>query len=175
MAYTFAKKMNQIMLTRVFPAVLTASVIVLLSFAPEEARPWYWIVVGVLFALDGMIFIWIKLRKAPNLKITEDAVYVRGFRMDRNDIQAWRVFRSTGNDDRGRYIEIQLKKVPPASFGWKLAKLFEQVPSPRRGLRGGGVAREPRIIASLSSWDLTKDEIHNALDNSEQIMDVNRP
>ena len=167
--------MNKFLLIRVFLTALTASSIALLFFATEKTGPWIWTIFGVIFVLDGIIAIWIKLRKAPNLKITEDAIFVCGLRMDRRDIQAWRVFRSTSNGERGRYIEIQLRRVPPSLFGWKLAKLFEQVPTSRRCDRGVPLAREPRIIASLSSWDLTKDEISNALDNSEQIMDANLP
>jgi hypothetical protein len=161
--------MNQILLSKVFPTTLTASGIVLLFYASEAAGPWFWIIFGVLSALDGIFFIWMKLRKAPNLKIMDDAVLVCGLRIDRHDIQAWRIFRSAGNGERGRYIEIQLKRIPPSPFGWKLAKLFEQVPTSRRFDRGGRLAREPRIIASLNSWDLTNDEISNALDNSEVV------
>ena len=122
----------------------------------------------MLYALNGLVFIWIRLRKTSNLKITDYAVFVCGLKVDRCDIQAWRVFRTTSSGERGRYIEIQLKRIPTSLFGWKLAKLFEQVPASRRGERGGLLAKEPRIIAALSSWDLTKDEISNALDNGEQ-------
>ena len=172
---TFARKMNQILLTKVIPPVLTASAVIPPLLLPYEGGLWLWITAGVLFALNGLLFIWMRLRKAPNLKITEDAVFVSGLKICRRDIQAWRVFRTASSGERGRYIEIQLKRVPPSPFGWKLAKLFEQVPASRRGERSGALARESRIVASLSSWDLTKDEISNALDNSEQVMDVNRP
>jgi hypothetical protein len=159
--------MNQILLTKVFPTVLTASTIIILVLLPVEGGLGLWITKGVLFALNGLIFIWMRLRKVPNLKITEDTVFVCGLRIGRRDIKAWRVFRTATSGERGRYIEIQLKKIPESPFGWKLAKLFEQVPASRRGDRGGALAREPRIIASLSSWDLTKDEISNAMDRSE--------
>ena len=165
---TSAEKMNRILLTKVFPIVLTASSIFFLFLLPYGGGLWLWITAGMLYALNGLIFIWIQLRKTPNLKITGDAVFVCGLKIDRRDVQAWRVFRTASGGERGRYIEIQLKRIPPSPFGWKLAKLFEQVPPFRRGDRGGALAREPRIIAALSSWDLTKDEISNALDNGEQ-------
>lgn len=167
--------MNQILLTKVIPPALTASAVILPLLLPYEGGGglWLWITAGVLFALNGLLFIWMRLRKAPNLKITEDAIFVSGLKIGRRDIQAWRVFRTASSGERGRYIEIQLKGVPPSPFGWKLAKLFEQVPASRRGERSGALAREPRIIASLSSWDLTKDEISNALENSEQFVDDN--
>jgi len=173
-AYTLAKKMNQILLTKVFPRVLTACAIILLFLLPDEGGLWLWITAGILLALDGLIFIWMQLRKASNLRITEDAVFVCGLKIGRRDIQGWRVFRTVSSGERGRYIEIQLKRVPPSPLGWKLAKLFEQVPAPKRCERGGQLAREPRIIASLSSWDLTEEEISNALDNSEQAVSGNR-
>ena len=160
--------MNQILLTKVFPRALTASTIILIILLPREGVRWLWITAVILLSLDGLIFVWMRFRKAPNLKITEDAVFVCGLKIDRRDIQTWRVFRTKSNDERGRYIEIQLKRVPPSSFGWKLAKLFEQVPTSRHHVREGELAKEPRIIASLSSWDLTKDEICNALNKSEQ-------
>ena len=160
--------MNQILLTKVFPRALTASTIILIILLPREGVRWLWITAVILLALDGLIFVWMRFRKAPNLKITEDAVFVCGLKIDRRDIQTWRVFRTKSNDERGRYIEIQLKRVPPSSLGWKLAKLFEQVPTSRHHVREGELAKEPRIIASLSSWDLTKDEICNALNKSEQ-------
>jgi hypothetical protein len=160
--------MNQILLTKVLPRALTASAIILLLLLPYEGGRWLWITAGVLFALDSLIFIWMLLRRAPNLRITEDAVFICGLKIDRHDIQDWRVFRTASNGERGRYIEIQLKKVPPSPFGWKLAKLFEQAPTSKRGVRGTALAREPRIIAALSSWDLTGNDISNALDNSEQ-------
>ena len=160
--------MNQILLTKVIQPSLTASAVIFPMLFSFEGGLWFWITAGVLFALNGLLFIWIRLRKSPNLKITEDAVFVSGLKIGRRDIQAWRVFRTASSGDRGRYIEIQLKRLPPSPFGWKLAKLFEQMPASRRGERDGPLAREPRIIASLSSWDLTKDEISNAMDRSEQ-------
>ena len=165
--------MNQILLTKVFPRALTASTIILIILLPREGVRWLWITAVILLALDGLIFVWMRFRKAPNLKITEDAVFVCGLKIDRRDIQTWRVFRTKSNDERGRYIEIQLKRVPPSSFGWKLAKLFEQVPTSRHHVREGELAKEPRIIASLSRWDLTKDEICNALNKSEQTAQSN--
>lgn len=163
----FAENMNPILLTKIFPAALTVVLLVLLFFPPEETGPRFWIIVVVLFAVDGMIFTWQRFRKTPNLKITEDAVFVCGLKIDRRDIQGWRVFRTIKSGERGRFIEIQLKRIPPSPFGWKLAKLFEQVSAPRKGERGRVLAQEPRIIAALSSWDLTKDEISNALDKLE--------
>jgi hypothetical protein len=160
--------MNHILLTKVLPRALTASAIMLLFLLPDEGGRWFWITTGVLFALDGLIFIWMQVRKAPNLRITEDVVLICGLKIDRRDIQDWRVFRTASNGERGRYIEIKLKKIPPSPFGWKLAKLFEQVPTSKRSVRGEALAREPRIIASLSSWDLTRDDISKALENSEQ-------
>ena len=160
--------MNHILLTKVFPPVLTASAIILLFLLPDEGGRWFLITAGVLFALNGLIFIWMLVRKTPNLIITEDVVLICGLKIDRRNIQNWRVFRTASNGERGRYIEIQLKKVPPSLFGWKLAKLFEQVPTLKRSVRGEALAREPRIIASLSCWDLTRDDISKALQNSEQ-------
>ena len=160
--------MNQILLTKVFPRALTVSTIILIIFLPNEIGRWLWITAGSLLALDGVIFFWMRLRKAPSLKITEDAVFICGLKIDRRDIQTWRVFRTKSSGELGRYIEIQLKRVPPSPFGWKLAKLFEQVPTSSHHVREGELAKEPRIIASLSSWDLTKDEICNALNKSEQ-------
>ena len=159
--------MNRILLTKVFPIVLTASSIFFLFLLPYGGGLWLWITAGMLYALNGLVFIWIRLRKTPNLKITDDAVCVCGLMIDRRDVQAWRVFRTASGGERCRYIEIQLKRIPPSPFGWKLAKFFEKVPPSRRGDRGGALAGEPRIIAALSSWDLTKDEISNALDDCE--------
>lgn len=165
----FADKMNQILLTKVFPIAITASATILLFLLPDVGGLWLWITVGALFTLDGLIFMWMRLRKPSNLKITEDAVLVCGLKIGRLDIQDWRVFRTASSGERGRYIEIQLRRVPTSSFRWKLAKLFEQVPVSRRRERGGKLASEPRIIASLSSWDLSNEEISNALDNTEQL------
>lgn len=153
--------MNQNLLTRIFTTALTAIMLGILFFAPEDAGPWFRIIVGAMFVLDGVISIWMKFRKAANLKITEGAVFVCGLRVDRRDIQAWRAFRVTSNGERGRYIEIQLKRVPPCPFRWRLAKLYE----PKRFDRSIQLATEPRIIASLNSWDLTKEEIAKAMDN----------
>lgn len=157
--------MIQILLTKVIQPALTASAVILLLLLPYEGRLWLWNMAGILFALNGLLFIWMRLRKAPNLKIKEDAVYVSGLNISRRDIQAWRVFRTASYGERGRYIEIQLNRVPPSPFGWKLAKLFEQVPASKQS---GALAREPRIIVSLNSWDLTKDEISNALENRKR-------
>ncbi len=155
---------RQIFLTRVFPSVLTVLVLGILFWWPEDVGAWFWWIAGVLFVLDGVIWIGLRLRKAPNLRITEDAVIVGGLRLSRCDIRAWGIFRSSSDGERRRYMEIQLTRIPASPFVWWLVKRFEQVPVSGRWDRGVALAREPRIIVTLSGHDLTKEEIHRALD-----------
>ena len=159
--------MKKILLTKVFPTALTVSLIAALNLWPEKNQMWL-LITAVLGILDGIVFIWMRLRKAPNIEITDEVVIVSGIKIDRRDIRAWRIFRALNNGDRCRYIELELARTPPSSFGWKIAKLFEKVPPFNRCDHGIPIAREPRIVASLQSWDLSKREIDHALKNSEQ-------
>ena len=155
------------LLTKVFPTALTVSLIAALYLWPEKNKTWFLIIVG-LSALDGMIFIWMRFRKTPNIEITDESVIVSGIKIDRRDIRNWRTFRALNNGERCRYIELELARIPPSSLGWKIAKFFEKVPPSNRCDHGIPIAREPRIIASLQSWDLSQNEIDHALKDSEQ-------
>lgn len=157
--------MNKFLLTKVFPTALTVSLIVVLYLWPERNKTWFLIIVG-LSALDGMIFIWMRFRKTPNIEITDESVIVSGIKIDRRDIRNWRTFRALNNGERCRYIELELTGMSPSSFGWKVAKFFEKVPPSNRCDHGIPIAREPRMIVSLQSWDLSQNEIDHALKDS---------
>ena len=159
--------MNKFLLTKVFPTALTVSLIAVLYLWPEKNKTWL-LTTAVLGILDGMVFIWMRFSKAPNIEITDEVVIVSGVRIDRRDIRNWRTFRALNNGERCRYIELELARIPPSSFGWKVAKFFEKVPPTNRCDHGIPIAREPRIIASLQNWDLSQHEIDHALKNSEQ-------
>lgn len=157
--------MKHLFFTKIFPAALTASLLAVGFFASDQTNPWFWITTGFLSLLHGGIFIWLRLKKIPNLKITDEEIFVNGLRISRRDIAAWRCFRSTKDGERGRYFEVQLNKAHPSRFEWKLAKLFESAPSARRSNDGIPLAKEPRIIASLTPRDLSKDEIEVAMNH----------
>ena len=166
--------MNKILLTKVIPTALTVSLLAVLYLWPEKSQMWLLITAG-LWTLDGLIFIWMRLWKAPNIEITDGSVIVSGIKINRRDICAWRLFRASNIGERGRYIELELARVPTSPFEWKFVKFFEKAPPSNRGVRAIPLAREPRIIVSLQSWDLSQNEIGHALKTSEQCADGKPP
>lgn len=103
------------------------------------------------------------LWKPQSLKITDQYVSVSGIKIARRDISFWRVFRASHNGERHRYIELELKRVPVSPIEWNLIKSCEQVPPSNRCDRGIPLGSEPRIVATLGTYDLTKDEIDRAM------------
>ena len=103
------------------------------------------------------------LWKPRSLKITDSYVTVSGIKIDRRDIRGWRVFRTSHNGERRRCIELELKRVPMSPIEWDLLKSCEHVPPSNRCDRGIPLGSEPRIVATLGTYDLTKDEIDRAM------------
>ena len=121
-----------------------------------------------LLVLDTLIFVFLLFRKSPSIKFTSEAVIVSGIKIDRDNIRSWQVFRARSEGDPGRYIELQLEKIPISSIGWRLVKLFEPVSTSGRIGRRVSQAPEPRIVVALKSWDLTTSEITGEFNSSEQ-------
>lgn len=133
----------------------------------DRAETGLWAVLA-WFLLGGFVFIWAAFRKTPEFEITNELVSIRGSHFERSNIRFARVFRAFHDGGRGRYIEIQFKKMPRLSIGWKLSKAFERFGFPEKCERGIPLTCEPRIIAPLNSTDLTDDELNRELTNSEQ-------
>ncbi len=145
--------------------ILYAVLIVTLSF-PSWSGIWLYIPLGSIFAILPFS-IWQMFSKSPSVEITNEVITINGLKIDRQDVLEWRVFRTSSNGHRGRYIELKLARVPNDTLRWKLAKIFEQVAPSMRFDRKVSLAREPRIIASLKSWDLQESEIAHALQNGK--------
>lgn len=126
---------------------------------------WYSILIGSIFAILPFS-IWQMFSKFPSIEITNEFITVNGLKIDRQNVLEWRVFQTSSNGERGRYIELKLVRVPNDALRWKLAKIFEHLAPSMRFDRKVNVAREPKIIASLKSWDLKESEIAHALQNS---------
>ena len=132
---------------------------------------WFYILLGL--SLINLPFLILQLfNKRPSVEITNEVITINGLKIDRQDVLEWRVFRTSSNGHRGRYIELKLARVPNDTLRWKLAKIFEQVAPSMRFDRKVSVAREPRIIASLKSWDLQESEIAHALQEGDDTAKV---
>lgn len=132
----------------------------------REFHSWFnvFLSVGIVVFVFNIMTSFLKpLRKPRGLKITDQYVKVSGVKIARRDIRAWRVFRASHNGERYRYIELELKRVPLSTIEWNLLKSSEQVPPSNRCDRGIPLGSEPRIVATLGSYDLTKDEIDRAM------------
>lgn len=121
-----------------------------------------------LLVLDTLIFVFILFWKSPSIVFTSEAVIVSGIKIYRDDVRSWQVFRARREGDSGRYIELQLDRIPTSSISWRIVKLFE--PAFASGRLGRVVLQssEPRIIVALKSWDLTTSEITGEFNSSEQ-------
>lgn len=165
---TFAKKMNQILLTKILPRTLTSSALLLLFLPHGESSMRLSIAVGLLI-LDTIIFVFLLFWKSPSITFTSEAVIVSGIKIQRDNIQSWQVFRAWTDGEPSRYIELQLERVPISRIGWWLVKRFEPVSA------SGGLGRrllpslEPRIVVALKSWDLTTSEISGEFNSSEGV------
>jgi len=150
--------MNQILLTKILPRTLTFGALVLLFLSQGEGSMLLSAAVGLL-VLDTLIFVFLLFRKSPSLKFTSEAVILSGIKIYRDDIRSWQVFRARNDGESGRYIELQLERIPISSIGWRLVKLFEPMSNSGRLGRGASLSSEPRIVVALKSWDLTTSEI----------------
>ncbi len=159
--------MKYILLTIVLPALLNFSWIALFLSALNGRSIWLWIAIGLIL-IDIMLFIWKMFKKAPTIKITGETVTVRGTKINRHDIDSWQIFEASKDGIQSRFIEFKLTKVPLSPLSWKIVKFFEELPQPRSYRRSVRLAKEPRIITTLKSWDLSKDEISKALPISDQ-------
>ena len=145
--------------------IFNIAILIALSFS-GWSELWYSILIGSIFAILPFS-IWQMFSKFPSVEITNEVITINGLKIDRQDVLEWRVFRTSSNGHRGRYIELKLARVPNDTLRWRLAKIFEQLAPSMRFDRKVSVAREPRIIASLKSWDLQKSEIAHALQNGK--------
>jgi hypothetical protein len=157
-----------LVLLRKLDLVLFA-IIIILSFILRN--DWneiiFWGVVCSPLTFEGILRIWVHLRKVPTLKFTDEAVIVSGVKIDRCDINGWRIFRASNQGGRVRYIEIQLKRPLLGPVRWRLLKFLEQIPSAGLSVRDLPFATEPRLITSLNRWDLTQPEIAKLFTESE--------
>ena len=121
-----------------------------------------------LLVLDTFIFVFLLFLKSPSIKFTSEAVILSGIMISRDNIRSWQVFRARTEGEPGRFIELQLERIPISSIGWRLVKLFE--PSSASGRFGRRVLQssEPRFVVALRSWDLTTSEITGDFNSSEQ-------
>jgi hypothetical protein len=120
---------------------------------------------------DLLIWLWVvyimggwkwKYANEPNLSISFHSITVPGLKIDRRYIKSTRIFRELGLD-RGRYLVIQLKQVPPMPIRWRIMKFFEEIPKERWGTKEDDYS-EPRLYVRLSCWDLPTRELTEALD-----------
>jgi hypothetical protein len=161
-----AQNMNQIILFKVIPVILNFLALLLSFFFPGGHEIWVLVLIGLII-LDAIVITWNYLIKAPNVEITRKWIKVNGLPIDHCNVLGWRVFRASRSGERGRFLELKLAKPPTATYGWKFAKIFEQVALLKQFDRKMSLAREPRIIASLNHWDLQESEIDRALQNLE--------
>ena len=145
--------------------VLYPTLIIALSLCGWSGG-WLYLLLGSILVILPLM-IWQLFSKCPSVEITNEFITLHGLKIDRQNILEWRVFRTSSNGDRGRYIELKLARFPNDTLRWKLAKLFEQVAPSMRFDRKMKLAREPRIIVSLNCWDLKESEIARALQNGE--------
>jgi len=161
--------MNLFLLKKLVSILLSVGFLAIL-FMPDEwmgthKRGFHlWLLAGMAVIVFNIVASFLKpLWKPRNLKITDQYVSVSGIKIARRDIRAWRVFRTSHNGERRRCIELELKRVPVSAIEWDLLKSCEQVPPSNRCDRGISLGSEPRIVATLGSYDLTKDEIKHAM------------
>ena len=147
--------------------VLDATLIIALSL-PGWSGVWLYILLGSILVILPFS-IWHIFSKSPSVEITNELITVNGLKIDRQNVLGWRVFRTSSNGERGRYIELKLARLPNDTLRWKLAKLFEHVAPSMRFDRKMRLAREPRIIASLNCWDLKESEIARALEEGNSV------
>ena len=151
-------------------AIVGPGILVALSLAiPARARATGFSVAS-LWVIPGLVIlpfmIWQLFSKCPSVEITNEFITLNGLKIDRQNVLEWRIFRTSSNGERGRYIELKLARFPNDTLRWKLAKLFEQVAPSMRFDRKMRLAKEPRIIVSLNRWDLKESEIARALENA---------
>ena len=159
--------MKHIFFLKVLPLIASVHLMLFLLFYDSETKIWGMISFSFLI-LSGIVPIWRQFAKVQTIQVTNETILIDGLKIERSLVLGWRSFHALNYGMRSRYIEFKLAKLPSATWGWRLTKLFERVPNLNRVEKRIPLAKEPRIIVSLYPWDAKGSEIIQALENSEK-------
>jgi hypothetical protein len=133
------------------------------------------LIIGAWFVFGGIFFFWSAFqRRCPELRIEEDAIWVRGSKFERRHIFHARVAPITFNGGHGHHLILQFHQMPDLSRGWKMLRVMQrwQLASsmaPKCDNFGQKLPEEPRLIIGLG-WMHAKDlqRVSEQLKQSEQ-------
>lgn len=113
------------------------------------------LIIGAWFVLGGIFFIWSAFqRKWPELKIEEDAIWVRGSKFERKYIAHARVAPITYNGGYGQHLILQFHQMPQLSRGWEMLRVMQRwqlasFMAPKCDNHGQKLPEEPRLLIGL--------------------------